>query len=134
VGFKRIDHVGVIVADLAKARRLLEDGFGFECAREVHKAELNAAFFKCGNADVELIEILDPDIRARRLGSGRDATVEHIAIEVDDISALLALLTSLGIETTAPPEVSSANTSVWTKAATSGGVMYQFLERPKPAS
>jgi len=128
----RIDHVGVVVADLESARRLLEEGFGMQCVREIHKPELNAAFFKCGNADVELFEILDPEMRERRLGSARQARLEHIAIEVNDLDGLLGLLGRLGIETTGPPDVSKANTSVWTKAETSGGVMYQFLERARP--
>ena len=131
---ERIDHVGVIVSDLATARRLLEEGFGLQCSREVHKAELDAAFFKVGNADIELIEILDPEMRSRRLGAGRVANVEHIAIEVDDLEGLLGLLARLEIKTTGPPESSKANTSVWTEAGTSGGVVYQFLERPKAES
>jgi catechol 2,3-dioxygenase-like lactoylglutathione lyase family enzyme len=132
--FEGIDHVGVVVADLDRARRLLEEGFGMECVREIHKPELNAAFFNCGNANVELFEILDPGMRSRRLGSAREARVEHIAIAVDDLDGLLGLLGRLGIETTGPPEASPANTSVWTQAETSGGVMYQFLERPKPTA
>jgi methylmalonyl-CoA/ethylmalonyl-CoA epimerase len=132
--FERIDHVGVIVADLDKARVLLEQGFGFPFVREVRKTELKSAFFRCGDADVELIEILDPDLRSKRLGEGREANVEHIAIEVDDLDGLLTLLAALGIKTTGAPQVSPANTTVWTVAETSGGVMYQFLERPKTTS
>ncbi len=131
---ERIDHVGVIVADLDRARGLLEEGFGLRSVREVQKPELKSAFFKCGTADIELIEILDADLRRQRLGEGREANVEHIAIEVDDLDGLLKLLAALGIKTTGAPQVSAANTSVWTVAETSGGVMYQFLERPKPTS
>jgi catechol 2,3-dioxygenase-like lactoylglutathione lyase family enzyme len=132
--FERIDHVGVIVADLDTARGLLEEGFGFPFIREVRNPELRSAFFKCGNAEIELIEILDPDLRHERLGEGRAANVEHIAIEVDDIAGLVALLATLGIKTTGAPQVSQANTSVWTVAGTSGGVMYQFLQKPRAGS
>jgi len=125
---KRIDHVGVIVDSLERARVLLEEGFGLPSIRQILRDDLKASFFRCGNAEIELIEILDPAMRERRLGDGRAARVEHIALEVEDLSSVLAALASLGIETTGPPQVSPAYTTVWTEADTSGGVMYQFLE------
>jgi methylmalonyl-CoA/ethylmalonyl-CoA epimerase len=133
VKLKRIDHVGVIVSSLDAARVLLEGDFGLVCVREVERPELRAAFFKCGNADIELIEILNVEMRKRRLGDATDARVEHIAIEVERLADVLTALGKLGIVTTGPPQVSPANTSVWTESSTSGGVMYQFLERPRGA-
>ena len=131
---KRIDHVGVIVDSLDRARELLEDGFGLHSVRQLEREDLKASFFRCGNAEIELIEILDPAMREQRLGEGRAARVEHIALEVEDLNAALAALAGLGIETTGPPQVSPAYTTVWTQAETSGGVMYQILERPDSAS
>jgi methylmalonyl-CoA/ethylmalonyl-CoA epimerase len=127
---KRIDHVGVIVASLERARLLLEQGFGLASVREVQRDDLKSSFFRCGTVDIELIEIIDPEMREKRLGVGRQARVEHIALEVENLSNVLAALTNLGIETTGPPQVSAVWTTVWTEPDTSGGVMYQFLERP----
>src|SRR4051794_4373170 len=110
---KRLDHIGVIVANLDAARVLLERDFGLVSVREVERPELRAAFFRCGNADIELIEILDADMRKQRLGDAPDARVEHIAIEVAGIDDVLAVLGRLGITTTGPPQVSQANTSIW---------------------
>ena len=126
---KRIDHVGVIVASLERARSLIGNGFGLEAIREVKREELMATFFQCGGADVEMIEITDPEMREKRLGQGREARVEHIAFEVESLDEALVALADLGIETTGPPQQSPAFTSVWTKPETSGGVVYQFLER-----
>jgi catechol 2,3-dioxygenase-like lactoylglutathione lyase family enzyme len=127
---KGIDHVGVIVASLERAEALLEAGFGFVPVRRVDRVDLKATFMKCGVSHVELIEIIDPVKRRERLGEGREAQFEHIALEVDDLQEALATLHQLGIRTTGPPQATSAYTSVMTDAATSGGVMYQFLERP----
>jgi methylmalonyl-CoA/ethylmalonyl-CoA epimerase len=127
---KRIDHVGVIVASLDRATALVQEGFGLQSVRQIHRDDLKASFFRCGAAEIELIEILDPEMRKKRLGEGREARVEHIALEVETLSDVLAALANLGIKTTAPPQVSDAYTTVWTEAGTSGGVMYQFLERP----
>lgn len=127
---RRLDHVGVIVASLENARRLIEDGFGLKPIRHVKRDDLEATFFHCEGADIELIEIKDPAMREQRLGTGRQARVEHIAFDVENLNEILAALEGLGIKTTGPPQVSPAYTTVWTEAHTSGDVMYQFMERP----
>jgi catechol 2,3-dioxygenase-like lactoylglutathione lyase family enzyme len=127
---KRLDHVGVIVANLDRARKLIEDSFGMEPIRHVKRDDLEATFFHCEGADIELSEIKDPAMREQRLGTGREARVEHIAFEVENLNEILAALEGLGIKTTGPPQVSPAYTTVWTEANTSGDVMYQFMERP----
>lgn len=126
---KRIDHVGVIVASLERAQTLMGTGFGLEAIRQVKRPDLIATFFQCGGADVEMIEVTDPAMREQRLGEGNEARVEHIAFEVESLDDALVALADLGIETTGPPQQSPAFTSVWTDPATSGGVVYQFLER-----
>jgi len=126
---KRIDHVGVIVASLARSQSLITEGFGLEPIRHVKRAELMSTFFQCGGADVEMIEVIDPEMRQQRLGEGREACVEHIAFEVESLDDALAALEGLGVKTSGPPQTSPAFTSVWTDPATSGGVIYQFLER-----
>jgi methylmalonyl-CoA/ethylmalonyl-CoA epimerase len=131
---KRIDHVGVIVANLDRAAALLQEGFGLSSVRQVDRDDLKSSFFRCGGAEIELIEILDPEMRKKRLGEGREATVEHIALEVENLSDVLAALANLGVKTTGPPQVSDVWTTVWTEAGTSGGVMYQFVERPHQKS
>jgi methylmalonyl-CoA/ethylmalonyl-CoA epimerase len=127
---KRLDHVGVIVANLERAQALVQEGLGLQPFRHVDRDELKATFFQCEGADVELIEITDPEMRKQRLGEGQEARVEHIAFEVESLKEILAALASLGINTTGEPQVSPAYSTVWTQPGTSGGIMFQFLERP----
>lgn len=126
---KRIDHVGVIVASLERAQSIIGGAFGLEAIRQVKRDDLIATFFQCGSAAVEMIEVTDPAMREQRLGAGNDARVEHIAFEVESLDDAVVALEGLGIKTTGPPQRSPAFTSVWTMPATSGGVIYQFLER-----
>ena len=126
---KRIDHVGVIVASLERAQSLIGGAFGLEATRQVKRDDLMSTFYQCGGADLEMIEVTDPAMREKRLGEGNEARVEHIAFEVESLDDALIALAHLGIETTGPPQQSPAFTSVWTDPATSGGVVYQFLER-----
>src|SRR6476660_603872 len=95
---KRLDHVGVIVANLERAQALVQEGLGLQAFRHVDREELKATFFQCAGADVELIEVTDPEMRQQRLGEGQEARVEHIAFEVESLREILEVLAALGIK------------------------------------
>lgn len=126
---KRIDHVGVIVDNLDEARSFLA-AMGLDHDRDIEfKGRLRGAFYTCGETQIEVIEIDEPNERAQRLGSDK-ARVEHIAIEVDSLSQTLAALSGLGVKTTtAEPLAIGANLNLWTQADTCDGVQYQLIEK-----
>src|SRR5215831_5959556 len=126
---KRIDHVGVIVDDLDEAKGFLSN-MGLRFDRDlVMPGRLRAAFYACGDTQIEIIEVDDPAERAERLGDGR-ARVEHIAFEVDSLSTTMEALRGLGVDTTfADPVAIGGNLNYWTKADTCDGVMYQLIEK-----
>jgi methylmalonyl-CoA/ethylmalonyl-CoA epimerase len=126
---KRIDHVGVIVDDLAQARRFLEE-MGMRHDRDLHlPGRLRAAFYQCGETQIEIIEVDEPEERARRLGDDT-ARIEHIAIEVDSLSTTLQALRGLGVRTTTPePMAVGANLNYWTAPESCDGVQYQLIEK-----
>lgn len=126
---KRIDHIGVIVDDLAQARRFLER-LGLELVRTGGvEGRLGTAFYRCGDVDIEVIEVFEPGERHRRLGEAT-ARIEHIAIEVDGLSRAMAALAAIGVAPTSDAPVAGAGmTSYWTAPETSDGVMYQVFER-----
>ncbi len=127
---KRIDHVGVVVGDLTAARRFLDEVLGFTFDRSLSiPGRLEAAFYQCGDAAVELIEVSDPDERERRLGNAT-ARIEHIAVQVDDLSGTFAQLTAAGVEaTTVAPVVGGPLRSYFTRPETSNGVIFQIFDR-----
>ncbi len=126
---KRIDHVGVIVDNLEEAKRFLSDlGLRFDRDLEV-PGRLRAAFYVCGDTQIEVIEIDEPAERAQRLGDS-SARIEHIALEVDSLTTTLEALRGLGVTTTtADPMAVGANLNFWTKAETCDGVQYQLIEK-----
>jgi methylmalonyl-CoA/ethylmalonyl-CoA epimerase len=125
---KRLDHIGVVVDDLDSRAGLLTEQFGLEPDGGADHDDLRIAFFKSGDARVELIEPVAPAAREARLGGGA-TRIEHISFEVEDLDETLLALAALGIEITAPPRVAAGNRSVWTVPATSGGIMFQFQQR-----
>jgi len=128
---KRIDHIGVVVDNLAEARRWLTEVFGLPLRRSVELSEgrIRGEFYACGDVDIEVLEIGDPEARRRRLGTG-NARIEHIAVEVDNLNTALARLASFGVRTTSPePRRVGNRLNMWTVEETSGGISYQLIER-----
>jgi len=130
VQLKRIDHIGIVVPGFGEAEALLA-ALGLELGRANRNDESVAHYYPCGDVSIELIEVHDPEARRRRLPEGAAAVIEHIAIEVDDLAAVRAVLTGRGVAVSWPPFPSGDAMMIWTDAATSGGVQYQFLHRPE---
>jgi len=126
---KRLDHVGIVVDDLADAKRFLSETLGLRLVRELDVPLLarRVAFFQCGDASIELIEDLDPESKARAL-DGTNARIEHIALEVDSVDGVLASLGGLGVKADSRGVVRvGARINAWTVPHTTDGVAYQLL-------
>ena len=125
----RIDHVGIVVDNLDSAVTFVRDVLGFTFDRQISiPGRLEAMFFRCGDTAVELIEVTDPVLRSERLG-GAAARLEHLAIEVDELSEAVEGLRRSSVETTSPtPSIIGPIRSYFTRSETSDGVMYQVFE------
>lgn len=132
---KRIDHIGVVVHDLLRAKKFLESlGLKLEFERELPERNVKAAFYRLGDgARIELIEPTTSEARRRRLGDrvGDKARIEHIAVEVDDsITKIMQTLRGLGVEFVAPQPVAiDGNLNAFSRPDTSEGIQFQLVER-----
>jgi len=126
----RIDHVGVVVDDLAAHVEQLE-ALGLSLGRTKENDESVAVYYPCGDSSVELIDVRDAEARACRLPAGEEARIEHIAFEVDDLEEVRDLLEARGVGVSWPPFPSGSAQMIWTDGESSGGVQYQFLVRPE---
>lgn len=125
---KRIDHVGVVVDNLEEACSFLAS-LGLQHNRDLEvSGRLKAAFYTCGEIEIEVLEITEPAERSRRLGTA-SARIEHIAIQLDDLAAVAAALRRLGVRTQTEAPVSlDRGLNYWTVPETCDGVVYQLLE------
>ena len=125
----RIDHVGVLVSDFPGAKRLLGDVLSFTSERSlVVPGRLEAEFYRCGDASVELIDVTDPAEHERRLGQAA-GRIEHIALEVNDLAAASEYLRRTGVLfSAASPVVNGPIRSYFTRPETTSGLMFQVFE------
>jgi methylmalonyl-CoA/ethylmalonyl-CoA epimerase len=97
--FRRIDHVGIAVADLDAAIALYERSYGL---RVVHRETLTeqgveAVLFDVGENHVELLRPLAGDTPVGRFLERRGPGLHHVAYHVTDIDAALAQLREDGV-------------------------------------
>ena len=123
---ERIDHIGIVVADLGAHVAQLE-ALGLELRREGMDEQVHVRHYRSGDSTIELIDVFDDAERAERLPPGDQAKIEHIAFEVDDLETVRATLEARGVAVSWPPFASSAGDMIWTDADTSGGLQYQFF-------
>jgi lactoylglutathione lyase len=131
----RLDHVGVLVADLeaacAFARDVLE--LGEPDAFRDDAVGLSAAFFPLGQGRLELLRFDEP---GDRLPPGVDVSLDHVAVVVDDLEAEADRLRAKGLRFQGPlkpdelqePFPLRGRRHLWTKPESGGGFMLQMTE------
>ena len=91
---KGLAHIGVFLDDIDKSVAFYTDILGFECYHRVDIEEnggiTRIAFVKKGTC---IIEIVQPG----NAGGKADGRVNHIAMQVEDIDAQMAILKQKGI-------------------------------------
>ncbi len=114
----RIRHTGLVVADLDHALTFWRDVLGFEEVRRLEEAGphidammgltgVQVTTVKLAARDGSLVELLKfhshPD-QAEWMGTPYSTGFTHIALEVDDVSAMCQKLAAAGVTFHAPPQ------------------------------
>lgn len=95
----KLHHVGIVVADLdAAVANYQVLGFGEADQFEIPEQGIKAAFFALASGSVELIQPTDPDGAIGKFMAKRGEGFHHVAYQVDDVDATLAVLAESGVE------------------------------------
>jgi methylmalonyl-CoA epimerase len=97
---KRIDHIGIVVKDLATAVRTYEHNFGFLAdgmrGGEVAALGIVNAFVPVGDADLEFIEPTTSDGPVAKFATERGEGTFMVSLEVEDLAAAVDQLRAAG--------------------------------------
>ncbi|MBN2172476.1 MAG: methylmalonyl-CoA epimerase [Candidatus Krumholzibacteriota bacterium] len=131
---RRLDHVGIAVADLEAAARHYTEVLGFtelERERLPHQG-VEAVLLDGGNCRVELLGALGENSPiAAFLAKNREG-LQHLAFETADLDAALAHLAEHGIEPIRPPSVGAGGLRVcFLHPKHTRGVLLELTEYPK---
>jgi methylmalonyl-CoA epimerase len=88
---QKIDHIGIAVHSIARARIFYEQSLGLQCERieEVVEQKVRTAFFPLGDTHIELLEPMATDSPIARFLEKKGEGVHHIAYLSDDLPGQL---------------------------------------------
>jgi methylmalonyl-CoA epimerase len=136
VHVKRIDHVGIAIADVAAAKRVYEDLLGLKLTREevVSDQGVRTHFYPLAGVKLELLESIDPAGPIARHIEKRGAGLQHIAVEVDDIVGAIAELKGKGVRMLddAPRAGVEGSRIAFVHPKDTHGVLLELVELPGP--
>jgi catechol 2,3-dioxygenase-like lactoylglutathione lyase family enzyme len=96
----RLQHCGLIVADLERSRRFYGGALGLEEVPRPHNFVFEGAWFQVGADQLHLLVESETTSRAGGADPGPSATVglaNHIALEVDDLVSARARIEANGV-------------------------------------
>ena len=96
----RLNHVAIVVPDLAAARALYRDALGATVSEPVDLPEhgVTTVFVELSNAKIELLHPLGEDSPvAAFLARNPAGAMHHVCLEVDDIGASRDRLAAAGV-------------------------------------
>lgn len=96
---KKIEHLGIAVADMAAAKEVYTALFGPPYKEEAVESEaVNTVFFQAGPNKIELLEATAPHSAIAKYIEKKGEGIHHIAFQVEDIEAEMARLRSAGFQ------------------------------------
>ena len=134
---KKIDHIGIAVHSIARARVFYEQGLGLECERieEVASQKVRTAFFTLGETHIELLEPMDDSSPIAAFLEKKGEGIHHIAYLTDNIRDQLARAEEAGCTLINEQPVPGAGGKeiAFLHPRTTGGVLTELCApAPKP--
>ena len=129
----RVDHIGIAVKNLEESVRWYEETLGLKCAgvETVAEQKVNVAFLPCGDSELELLESTDGTGAVARFIEKNGEGVQHIALRVDDVEAVLNELKAKGVRLIdETPRRGAGRTAIaFLHPKSTGGVLLELCER-----
>lgn len=125
---KKIDHVGIVVKDLAAALETYSKNFGFSAdtsrGGELPAMGITNAFMPVGESDLEFIQPMTGQGPVAKFAEERGEGQFMLSIAVDDLGAAVAHLRGLGVRVGDP-----AGGIAFVSMKSTHGVNLQLIQR-----
>ncbi len=135
---KRINHVAIIVPDLDASLSFWRDALGLELTHteNVASQESLVAFLPAGDSEVELVKPTTDTSGAAKFLAKRGPGLHHIALEVDDLDAMLIRLKEKGVRliNETPITAAGGNRAAFIHPESANGVLVELYETPTSSS
>lgn len=131
---RKIAHIGIAVHSLEDSLPFYRDELGLELLgiEQVSSEQVKVAFFKIGEAKIELLEALHPDSPIAQFIRKKGPGIHHIAFDVDDIDLRLQRLKErkVALIHEQPKEGAGGAQIAFIHPRAAGGVLYELCQYP----
>lgn len=129
---KKINHIAIIVPDLEASLAFWRDTLGLRLAQveEVESQQAVVAFMPAGDSEVELVRPTTETSGAARFLARRGPGLHHVALEVDDLDAMLVRLKEKGVRliNESPITAAGGNRAAFIHPESASGVLVELYE------
>jgi len=129
---RKIEHIGIAVADLEKSNELFKNLLG-KAHFKTEKVEgegVETSFFQIGETKVELLQATRDDSPIAKFIDRKSEGVHHIAFDVEDIMAEVVRLKAAGFEilNETPKEGADNKLVVFLHPRSTNGVLVELCQ------
>ncbi|RAL20157.1 methylmalonyl-CoA epimerase [Lujinxingia litoralis] len=130
---EKIDHIGIAVRSVEASSVLYRDvlGLAYEGTEVVESQGVKVAFFRLGEAKIELLEPLHEESPIARFLEKKGEGIHHIALGCDDIEAWRARMEEAGVRLLSEEPIDGAHGKLITfmHPADTGRVLLELTQR-----
>ena len=129
---KKIDHVAVIVSDIDAALEFWRDALDLKLSRveDVPEQDAEVTFLQLGDSEIELLRPTVDGSGVAQFLAEHGSGMHHIALEVDDLEAMIERLQAKGVRLInhKPFAAAGGRRAVFVHPSGTGGVLVELYE------
>jgi len=127
---KKVDHIAIAVRNLQESRKRLEDLLGakFVVDKVNQEGQYKVAIFQIGESTFSMLEPTSPEGFVAKHIERYGETMQHLALEVENLNQFINHLHSRGVKTSNYTEIEGVRKEVLVGARNPLGVILQIFE------
>jgi methylmalonyl-CoA/ethylmalonyl-CoA epimerase len=127
---KRVEHIAVVVKDMGRSAKMLEDVFGLKMEYEEQIKSTKLAMFPVGETYIELLQAAAPDSQVTKWLAEHGESYYHICFEVEDIDGAVVELKGKGVKllNEEPMGGHGGSRIVFINPDSTGGILIELAE------
>jgi len=130
---KRVEHIAVVVKDMAESAKMLENVFGLKMEYEEQIKSTKLAMIPVGETYIELLQAAAPDSQVAQVLAEKGEGYYHICFEVEDIDGAVEELKAKNVKllNDVPREGHGGSRIVFINPESTGNFLIELAQLPE---
>jgi len=130
---KRVEHIAIVVKNMAESAKMLEDVFGLKMEYEEQINTTKLGMFPVGETYIELLQAVAPDSQVAKVLAEKGEGYYHICFEVEDIDGAVVELKEKNVKllNDVPREGHGGSRIVFINPESTGNFLIELAQLPE---